>query len=130
MATGGRVLNYIKRYAPDPRHTLLFAGYQAGGTRGAHLTGGVKEVKIHGAWHAVRAEVLNLNMLSAHADAGEIMQWLSGFTRPPKTTFIVHGEPDASDTLRQRIGSVPSRGVIRARRLGCGDGFSYPRRAD
>lgn len=103
MATGGRVLNYIKRYAPDPRHTLLFAGYQAGGTRGAHLTGGIKEVKIHGAWHAVRAEVLNLDMLSAHADAGEIMQWLSGFARPPKTTFIVHGEPDASDTLRQRI---------------------------
>lgn len=103
MATGGRVLNYIKRYAPDTRHTLLFAGYQAGGTRGSHLTGGVKDVKIHGAWHPVRAEVLNLDMLSAHADAGEIMKWLSGFSRPPIKTFIVHGEPDASDTLRQRI---------------------------
>ncbi len=103
MATGGRVLNYLKRYAPDPRHTILFAGYQAGGTRGANLVAGAKEVKIHGAWHPVRAEVLNLSMLSAHADADEIMRWLSGFQRPPAQTFIVHGEPAASDVLRQRI---------------------------
>jgi metallo-beta-lactamase family protein len=103
MATGGRVLSYLKRYAPDPRNTILFAGYQAGGTRGAHMVAGAKEVKIHGAWHAVRAEVLNLDMLSAHADSDEIMQWLSGFRAPPARTFIVHGEPGASDTLRQRI---------------------------
>lgn len=103
MATGGRVLNYLKRYLPDSRNTILFAGYQAGGTRGAHLVAGAKEVKIHGGWHAVRAEVLNMGMLSAHADADEIMRWLSGFEQPPLRTFIVHGEPDASDTLRQRI---------------------------
>lgn len=103
MATGGRVLNYLKRYLPEPRNTILFAGYQAGGTRGAHLVAGAKEVKIHGGWHAVRAEVLNLSMLSAHADADEIMRWASGFQNPPKKTFVVHGEPDSSDTLRQRL---------------------------
>ena len=103
MATGGRVLNYLKRYAPDPNSTILFAGYQAGGTRGAHMLAGADQIKIHGAWHKVRAEVLNLHMLSAHADANEIMRWLSGFEAAPRKTFVVHGEPDASDALRHRI---------------------------
>lgn len=103
MATGGRVLNYLKRYAPDPRSTILFAGYQAGGTRGAHMLAGADQIKIPGGWHKVRAEVLNLHMLSAHADANEIVRWLSGFEAPPRRTFIVHGEPEASDALRHRI---------------------------
>jgi metallo-beta-lactamase family protein len=103
MATGGRVLHHLKTYAPDARNTILFAGFQAGGTRGAAMLGGAEKIKIHGSWHAVRAEVLNMHMLSAHADANEIMRWLGNFTAPPKETFIVHGEPAASDTLRHRI---------------------------
>ncbi|MDJ0921565.1 MAG: MBL fold metallo-hydrolase [Henriciella sp.] len=103
MATGGRILYHIKEYARDPRNTILFAGFQAGGTRGAHMLEGVTEIKIHGKYHPVRAEVANLHMLSAHADADEIMAWLDGFETPPRETFIVHGEPDAADTLRHRI---------------------------
>jgi len=104
MATGGRVLHHLKRYAPDPRSIILFAGFQAGGTRGASLVGGSDSVKIHGAEIPVRAEVANLDMLSAHADADEILRWLGGFRRPPKTCFITHGEPPAADALRRRIG--------------------------
>jgi metallo-beta-lactamase family protein len=103
MATGGRVLHHLKRYAPDPRSTVLFSGYQAGGTRGAAMMEGAKTIKIHGAYIPVAAEVANLSMLSAHADAGEILRWLGGFTRPPRTTFITHGEPDAADALRHTI---------------------------
>ena len=103
MATGGRVLHHIKRFAPDPRNTILFAGFQAGGTRGASMTGGAESVKIFGEYVPVRAEVGNLHMLSAHADAGEIMAWLKHFHSPPRTTFIVHGEPGPADTLRHRI---------------------------
>lgn len=103
MASGGRVLNYLKRYAPDPHSTILFTGFQPGGTRGARMLAGADEIKIHGGWHKVRAEVLNLHALSARADANEMMRWLSGFEAPPRRTFIVHGEPDASDTLRHRI---------------------------
>jgi len=103
MATGGRVLHHMKSYGPDRRNTILFSGFQAAGTRGAALLGGATEVKIHGEWIPVRAEVANLPMLSAHADANEILQWLQGFQRRPKKTFIVHGEPDASETLRTRI---------------------------
>lgn len=103
MATGGRVLHHLKAYGPDRRNLILFSGFQAAGTRGSALLGGAKEVKIHGQWIPIHAEVRNLPMLSAHADADEILRWLGGFKRPPKRTFIVHGEPDASETLRTRI---------------------------
>lgn len=105
MATGGRVLHHLKHYAPNHRHTILFAGYQAGGTRGAALVAGAKSVKIHGSQIPVRAQVGSLQMLSAHADADEIMRWLGNFQAQPKLTFITHGEPDAADTLRHRIES-------------------------
>jgi len=103
MATGGRVLHHLKSYAPDGKNTILFAGFQAGGTRGAAMMGGADSIKIHGEYVPVRAEVKNLEMLSAHADADEILRWLKGFKTPPRTTFITHGEPTASDALRLRI---------------------------
>lgn len=103
MATGGRILHHLKHYAPDRRNTILFTGFQAGGTRGAAMTAGADKVKIHGAYVPVLAEVQNLHMLSAHADADEIMGWLRHFTSPPRMTFITHGEPEASDSLRKRI---------------------------
>lgn len=103
MATGGRVLHHLKRYAPDARNAIVFAGFQAAGTRGAAMVAGAETVKIHGAYVPVRAEVHNLSMFSAHADADEILSWLRGFRRPPRMTFISHGEPVASDTLRRRV---------------------------
>lgn len=103
MATGGRVLHHLKAFAPDPRNTILFAGFQAGGTRGAAMVGGADSVKIHGAYVPVRAQVSYLRNLSAHADADEILAWLSHFNFAPKKTFITHGEPDAADALRKRI---------------------------
>ena len=103
MATGGRVLHHLKAFAPDRRNTILLTGFQAGGTRGAAILAGADAVKIHGAYVPIRAEVRNLEMLSAHADAEEIMAWLRGFRRPPMRTFVTHGEPAAADALRHRI---------------------------
>lgn len=103
MATGGRVLHHLKHYAPDPRNLILFAGFQAGGTRGAAMTAGADQVKIHGQYIPVRAEVANLSMLSAHADADGVLDWLRHFEAPPRQTFVVHGEPAAADALRHRI---------------------------
>jgi len=103
MATGGRVLHHLKVYAPDHRSTILFAGFQAGGTRGAAMLAGTQAIKIHGQYIPVRAQVSNLDMLSAHADVEEILRWLSGFKAVPRMTFVTHGEPTASDALRQRI---------------------------
>jgi len=103
MATGGRVLHHLKSFAPDPRNTILFAGFQAGGTRGAAMLNGVESIKIHGQYTPLRAQVTQIPNLSAHADRGELMAWLSHFKQPPKRTFLVHGEPDAADSLRQHI---------------------------
>jgi metallo-beta-lactamase family protein len=103
MATGGRVLHHMKAFGPDSRNTILFSGFQAPGTRGRQLVDGARQVKIHGEWIDIRAEVADLTMLSAHADADEILRWLSGFASPPRHAFIVHGEPQASEALRQRI---------------------------
>lgn len=103
MATGGRVLHHLKRYVTDARNTVLFAGFQAAGTRGQAMVAGADSIKIHGEYFPVRAEVHNLSMLSAHADADEILSWLHRFERPPRMTFISHGEPTASDALRRRI---------------------------
>lgn len=103
MATGGRVVHHLKAFAPDRRNTILFAGYQAGGTRGAAILQGAASVRIHGEDVPIHAEVASLDSLSAHADAGEIVQWLRGFGAPPTQTFITHGEPAAADAMRLRI---------------------------
>jgi len=104
MATGGRVLHHIVAFAFDHSNTLLFSGFQAAGTRGRKLLDGAREPRIHGRWIDVKTEVAELPMLSAHADSDELMRWLSGFRRPPRRVFIVHGEPDAAEALRERIG--------------------------
>lgn len=103
MATGGRILHHLKNYAPDRRSTILLAGFQAGGTRGAALRDGAKELKIHGQYVPVHAEVVSLDMFSAHADRSELLRWLGGFEQPPKQTFVVHGEQSASDDFRHCI---------------------------
>ncbi|SCW91000.1 metallo-beta-lactamase family protein [Sphingobium faniae] len=103
MATGGRVLHHLKTFAPDHKNTIVFSGFQAAGTRGRAMLEGAREIKIHGQWIQIAAEVADLPMLSAHADANELMRWLSGFQRPPQRVFIVHGEAQASEALRSRI---------------------------
>lgn len=104
MATGGRVLHHLARALPEAQNTVLFAGYQAAGTRGRQLCDGSKLTHIHGVDVPVRARIERIDSMSAHADADEIMRWLAGFTAPPALTCLVHGEPVPMDTLKARIG--------------------------
>jgi metallo-beta-lactamase family protein len=117
MLTGGRVLHHLAAFAPDPRNTLLFAGYQAAGTRGAQIVAGARDVKMHGAYVPIRAEVEVLDGLSGHADYEEILAWAGGIGAPPRRTFLTHGEPAAAEALgvrlRDRLGwawTVPEHG--------------------
>jgi metallo-beta-lactamase family protein len=103
MATGGRVLHHLKAALPDERNTVLLVGFQAAGTRGRQLVDGVRTVKIHGQLVPVHAHVGLIESMSAHADSEEILRWLGGFTRPPKMTFLVHGEPAAMEALSAKI---------------------------
>lgn len=103
MASGGRVVHHLKAFAPKSNNTILFAGFQAAGTRGAALVDGAKEIKIHGEYVPVRARVELISNLSAHGDYEEIIDWLRGFESAPKKTFIVHGEPLAADAMRLHL---------------------------
>jgi metallo-beta-lactamase family protein len=103
MATGGRVLRHLAATLPNPKNTALFVGYQAAGTRGRLLTDGAKTIKMLGRIVPVVARVERIDSMSAHADAGEIMRWLAGFSHPPRMTYLVHGEPVALDALAARI---------------------------
>lgn len=103
MATGGRIVHHLLHRLGDPATTVLFTGYQAEGTLGRRLLEKAALVRILGQEVRVEARIEKLNALSAHADQGEILRWLSGFKKPPKRTFIVHGEPAAQDALREKI---------------------------
>jgi metallo-beta-lactamase family protein len=99
MATGGRVLFHLRRRLPDPRTTVLFVGYQAEGTRGRMLLEGASEVKIHGRYIPVAAQVCQLLGMSAHADRDELLAWIEGAESRPGEIFVTHGEPAAADSF-------------------------------
>jgi metallo-beta-lactamase family protein len=103
MASGGRVVHHLHRRLADPDNTVLFVGYQSVGTLGRELVDGAHEVEIMGDRIPVRATVRKLDSLSAHADANDIMHWLSKFTVPPKKTYLVHGDIVPMQTLNDRI---------------------------
>jgi len=103
MCNGGRILHHLVQRLPDRRNTVLFVGYQAVGTRGRSILDGVETVKIHGVQVPAKARIENIPGFSAHADYNEILRWLRGFRKPPKRTFIVHGEPVASTALAEHI---------------------------
>ena len=103
MATGGRVLHHLAHYLPNHRNMVILTGYQAPGTRGATLANGSGVVRIHSKDIQINAEVVQLQSSSAHADAVQLVQWLRSMKEAPSQVYVVHGEPEASDALRQRI---------------------------
>jgi metallo-beta-lactamase family protein len=103
MLTGGRVLHHIKKFGPEARNTILLAGFQAAGTRGEALEHHAAEVKIHGEYVQIRAQIKVLENMSAHADYQEILDWFARSHIQPKKVFITHGEPAAADELRRRL---------------------------
>ncbi len=103
MVTGGRILHHLMQRLPERKNTVLFVGYQAEGTRGRTIVEGHDEVKIYGEMVPIRARIENISGFSCHADYNEELAWLLGFNRPPKKTFIVHGEKDASESMADKI---------------------------
>ncbi len=106
MATGGRVLHHLAKRLPDSRSAVLLVGYSAEGTLARALQDGAQYVRIHGQEVPVRAEIVVMDQLSAHAGRSELLRWLSGFTTPPRQTFLVHGEPSGLEGLRAGIASL------------------------
>lgn len=105
MLTGGRVLHYVKDIAPHKENMLIFAGYQAEGTRGRRILEGEPSVKIHGQQWPIRAEVHHIPGLSAHADRTDLIRWMKVLASPPEATYVIHGEEDASLAFAEQIQS-------------------------
>jgi metallo-beta-lactamase family protein len=97
------VLHHLKVFASDRRNSILFAGFQAAGTRGAAMIGGATTVKIHGQYVPIRAEVASIDALSAHADREELLGWIGALPAAPRRVFMTHGEPVSADALRQAV---------------------------
>jgi len=104
MATGGRILHHFKRLLRDHRTTVLFAGYQSGGTRGAKMLAGADSVKIHGEWIPLKARVEVIHGLSGHGDYVDIQHWLEQSRLAENTTIkLVHGEAEALEAQRDHL---------------------------
>lgn len=103
MATGGRVVHHIRNFAPNYLNTILFTGFQAGGTRGDRILRGEKEVKMFGQLIPIRAEIAQIGNLSAHVDYVEMLDWLSHVKKEPRKVFITHGEKEAAQALKLKI---------------------------
>lgn len=105
MATGGRIVHHLKHLVPDDRNTVVLVGYQAVGTRGRDLADGARQLKMHGQYVPVRAEVATVEGLSVHADSDELIAWVDSAPEPPQVVYVVHGEPASSAALAARIRS-------------------------
>lgn len=103
MATGGRILHHLKTFAPDPKNSIVWTGFQAAGTRGEAVLNGVREIKIHGRMVPVNAEIHALENLSAHCDYGEILDWLAKGSLSPRRVFVTHGEKGSAEALAIKI---------------------------
>jgi metallo-beta-lactamase family protein len=103
MMTGGRVLHHLRRLLPDEKNLLVLVGYQAAGTRGRKLQEGAKFMRMHGRDVPVKARMVEVEGLSAHADAGELERWVLSGPAKPRTVFLVHGESGALQSLSGRI---------------------------
>jgi len=103
MMTGGRVLHHALRILPDANATVVFVGYQAGGTLGRRVADGEKEVKVLGQWVPVRCQSVKIGGFSAHADWQEVIRWLQDLPAPPRRVFITHGEVGSATAMAAHI---------------------------
>ena len=103
MCTAGRIKHHLVRHVGRRQSTVLFAGYQAHGTLGRELLSGRKEVRIHGKMHAVAARMARIHGLSAHADRGDLAEWIGRLQSPPRQVFLTHGDDDAAAALRTTL---------------------------
>jgi metallo-beta-lactamase family protein len=117
MVTGGRVLHHLMHRLPDPKHQVIFIGFQAPGTRGAIIKNGGRAVRIFSQEVPIRAQVASLEQFSDHADTPELLNWLRTFKSRPATTYLVHGEPEAAMQLEADIEKELGWNVRRAQWL-------------
>jgi metallo-beta-lactamase family protein len=103
MCNAGRIKHHLRNNLPRRDSTILIVGFQAAGTLGRRIVDGVKNVRIFGIPVPVKADIYTIGGLSAHGDQAALLGWLSHFKHPPQRTFVVHGEPTASESFAAAI---------------------------
>lgn len=111
MCEVGRIKHHLKHNLWNPKSTILFVGYQAPGTLGYNIVNGAKTVKIFGEEIAVNARIEYIEGYSGHADQELLMNFIYSFIKKPKHIFLVHGEPESQDILRDKIEGETGLGV-------------------
>ena len=103
MCDVGRIKHHLKHNIWNPKSTILFVGYQAPGTLGYQIVNGAKKVTIFGEEFAVNARIEYIEGYSGHADQEWLMNFIYSFINKPKHIFLVHGEPESQNVLRNKI---------------------------
>ena len=103
MCDVGRIKHHLKHNLWNPKSTILFVGYQAPGTLGYNIVNGAKTVKIFGEEIAVNARVEYIEGYSGHADQEGLMNFIYSFIQKPKHIFLVHGEEESQNVLKEKI---------------------------
>jgi metallo-beta-lactamase family protein len=116
MCEAGRILHHLRNNIEDPRNTILITGFQAENTLGRKLVDKWQEVSIFGEPMRVRAEVVKINELSAHADQRELLAWLKPVVKTVKKVFLVHGEPSQTAALAKAIQDQYALDVVMPKR--------------
>lgn len=111
MCNGGRIVHHLKHNLGNRATRIMIVGYQARGTLGRRLVDGESEVRIHGEWFSVNAQVHTVGGLSAHADADDLCRWMGSIDRAARV-HVVHGEPEAKQTLKERLGEMGFRADV------------------
>lgn len=99
MCTGGRIKHHLVNNIERPESTIMFVGYQAIGTLGRRIVDGEQEVRILGETRPVKAKVVQIHGMSAHADKDELLRWLSALKNHPRKIFVVHGEAESAKSF-------------------------------
>ncbi|MDY4966631.1 MAG: MBL fold metallo-hydrolase [Dysosmobacter sp.] len=107
MCDAGRIRHHLKHNLWRPDSTIVFVGFQGEGTLGRALLDGAKSVKLFGEEIAVRAEIVNFQGLSSHADRDHLLAWIQNVKAPkPQHVFVVHGDREVAPYFAQSIESL------------------------
>ena len=118
MCNAGRIKHHLANHITSPKNTICFMGYQAAGTLGRIILSGTSPVRILGQMYPVRAEIAQIKGVSGHADQSELISWYQSIPQAPKTTFVVHGEPEASQSLATKLKELEPQTIIHVPQLG------------
>ena len=103
MCDAGRIVHHLANNLPRSQNAVVITGFQAYGSLGRRLVDKVQKVRLFGEDVPVKASIHTIGGLSAHADQAGLLNWLRGFKTPPKTVFVVHGEPESASVFAKCI---------------------------